>query len=109
MRNSQEPYNIPALTLPSCFFLNFDQVDGLSFQDGSCKVSVGSTTLTAHPGEMEMVQPKKSDKIRIMSGALRGSTGKLIGVDGSDGIVRLDDSLDVKILDMVILGKLSVQ
>ena len=56
-----------------------------------------------------MVQPKKSDKIKIMSGGLRGSTGKLIGVDGSDGIVRLDDTLDVKILDMVILGKLSAQ
>lgn len=41
-----------------------------------------------------------------MGGAQRGFTGKLIGVDGSDGIVKVDESLDVKILDMGILAKL---
>lgn len=40
-----------------------------------------------------------------MGGAYRGATGKLIGIDGTDGIVKLDDTLDVKILDMVILAK----
>lgn len=42
-----------------------------------------------------------------MGGAYRGATGKLIGIDGTDGIVKLDDTLDVKILDMVILAKLA--
>ena len=42
-----------------------------------------------------------------MGGALRGATGKLIGVDGTDGIVKVDDTLDVKILDLVILAKLA--
>lgn len=54
-----------------------------------------------------MVRPKKSDKIKIMNGTLRGVTGKLIGIDGSDGIVKLDDTYEVKILDMVILAKLA--
>ncbi|GMI90582.1 global transcription factor group A2 [Hibiscus trionum] len=78
--------------------------------DGSCKVALGSNgsgdTVIAMPSEMEIVPPKKSDKIKIMGGSLRGLTGKLIGVDGTDGIVRIDDSLDVKILDLVILAKL---
>ncbi|PIA35440.1 hypothetical protein AQUCO_03500068v1 [Aquilegia coerulea] len=77
--------------------------------DGSCKVSFGSTreTLTIQPNEMEIVKPRKSDKIKIMSGGQRGATGKLIGIDGTDGIVKVDDTLDVKILDMVILAKLA--
>jgi transcription elongation factor SPT5 len=79
--------------------------------DGSYKVALGSSgngeTITALPSEMEAVVPRKSDKIKIMGGALRGSTGKLIGVDGTDGIVKVDDTLDVKILDLVILAKLA--
>ena len=51
--------------------------------------------------------PRKSDKIKILGGAHRGVTGKLIGVDGTDGIVKLEDTLDVKISDMVILAKLA--
>ncbi|XVE60194.1 hypothetical protein DITRI_Ditri05aG0108300 [Diplodiscus trichospermus] len=78
--------------------------------DGNCKVALGSNgsgdTVIAGPSEMEIVPPRKSDKIKIMGGSLRGVTGKLIGVDGTDGIVRIDDSLDVKILDLEILAKL---
>ncbi|XP_054788750.1 LOW QUALITY PROTEIN: putative transcription elongation factor SPT5 homolog 1 [Prosopis cineraria] len=79
--------------------------------DGSCRVVLGSSgngeTITALPSEIEAVVPRKSDKIKIMGGALRGATGKLIGVDGTDGIVKVDDTLDVKILDLVILAKLA--
>ncbi|XP_057730078.1 putative transcription elongation factor SPT5 homolog 1 [Arachis stenosperma] len=79
--------------------------------DGSCKVALGSSgngeTITALPNEMEAVVPRKSDKIKIMGGALRGSTGKLIGVDGTDGIIKVDDTLEIKILDLVILAKLA--
>lgn len=56
--------------------------------------------------EMELVLPKKTDKVKIVMGDLRGSTGKLIGVDGVDGIVKMDDTLDIKILDMGQLGKM---
>lgn len=83
----------------------------LFLQDGSCRVALGPSgngeTLTVLPTEMEAVVPRKSDKIKIMGGALRGATGKLIGVDGTDGIVKVDDTLDVKILDLVILAKLA--
>ncbi|KAH8510638.1 hypothetical protein H0E87_008252 [Populus deltoides] len=80
-------------------------------QDGSCKIALGANgngeTITALPSEIEIVVPRKSDKIKILGGAHRGVTGKLIGVDGTDGIVKLEDTLDVKILDMVILAKLA--
>lgn len=83
----------------------------LHLQDGSCKVALGSTgngeTITAVATEMDMVLPKKSDKIKIMNGPQRGATGKLIGIDGTDGIVKVDYTFDVKILDMVILAKLA--
>ncbi|KAK7410664.1 hypothetical protein VNO78_01632 [Psophocarpus tetragonolobus] len=79
--------------------------------DGSYRVALGSSgngeTITAVPNEMEAVVPRKSDKIKIMGGALRGATGKLIGVDGTDGIVKIDITLDVKILDLAILAKLA--
>ncbi|KAI3768812.1 hypothetical protein L2E82_19647 [Cichorium intybus] len=79
--------------------------------DGACRVALGTSgngeVITANPNEIEVVVPRKSDKIKIMGGAQRGATGKLIGVDGTDGIVKVDDTLDVKILDMVILAKLA--
>ncbi|XP_030525153.1 putative transcription elongation factor SPT5 homolog 1 [Rhodamnia argentea] len=78
--------------------------------DGSCRVALGPSgngeTVTLLPNEMEMVVPRKSDKIKIVGGQLRGRNGKLMGVDGDDGIVKLDN-LDVKILDLGILAKLA--
>ncbi|KAL8130574.1 hypothetical protein V2J09_019729 [Rumex salicifolius] len=80
--------------------------------DGSCRVALGMNgngeTVTLAPSEIEAVPPRKSDKIKIMGGPQRGYTGKLIGVDGTDGIVKMDESLDVKILDMAFLGKVAL-
>ncbi|KAL3504343.1 hypothetical protein ACH5RR_034184 [Cinchona calisaya] len=79
--------------------------------DGSCRVALGSSgngeTITVLPNEIEVIAPRKSDKIKIMGGAHRGATGKLIGIDGTDGIVKLDVTFDVKILDLDILARLS--
>ncbi|KAK9138060.1 hypothetical protein Sjap_008654 [Stephania japonica] len=79
------------------------------FLDGTCKISLESTgeTITTLTNELEIVVPRKSDKIKIMSGPERSTTGKLIGVDGTDGIVKVDGTLDVKILDMDVLAKLA--
>ncbi|KAM0832722.1 hypothetical protein ACQ4PT_064717 [Festuca glaucescens] len=79
--------------------------------DGTCRVALGSSgtgdVVTVLPTELEVIRPKKSDRIKIMNGNFRGFMGKLIGIDGSDGIVKLDDTYEVKILDMVILAKLA--
>ncbi|KAJ0233254.1 putative transcription elongation factor SPT5 1 [Hirschfeldia incana] len=77
--------------------------------DGTCKVSLGSSgegdTIMALPSELEIVPPRKNDRVKIVGGQYRGSIGKLIGIDGSDGIVKIEDNLDVKILDLAILAK----
>ena len=82
-----------------------------SLQDGSYRVALGSAgdeeVVTVLQGELEVVRPKKSDKIKITSGGQRGLTGKLIGIDGNDGIVKLDDTYEVKILEMSSLAKLA--
>nr|CAB3447986.1 unnamed protein product [Digitaria exilis] len=78
--------------------------------DGSCRVALGSLgdgdELIATANELEVVRPRRNEKLKIMNGAMRGFTGKLIGVDGSDGIVRVEGASDVKIVDMAILGKM---
>ncbi|TVU28725.1 hypothetical protein EJB05_20255 [Eragrostis curvula] len=80
-------------------------------QDGSCLVALGplggGDEVIAGPNEVEVVRPRKNERLRIMNGSMRGQTGRLIGVDGSDGIVRVEGSLDVKIVDMMILGKVA--
>ncbi|XP_010533390.1 PREDICTED: putative transcription elongation factor SPT5 homolog 1 [Tarenaya hassleriana] len=68
---------------------------------------VAKDAITALPSELEIVSLRKNDRVKIIGDPYRGSTGELIGTDGSDGIVRLDDSLDVKILDLAILAKLA--
>lgn len=79
-------------------------------QDGICKVALGQTgsgdILTVNLSEMELVVPRKSDRIKIIQGELRNSTGKLIGIDNADGIVKMDDTLDVKIFDMSNLARM---
>jgi transcription elongation factor SPT5 len=91
----------------------FSNISGnLNLQDGSCRVALGPSgngdDVTALPDELEIIRPKKNDRLKIMNGSLRGVIGKLIGVDGSDGIVRVEGSLEVKIVDLVILGKLAI-
>ncbi|XP_044952999.1 putative transcription elongation factor SPT5 homolog 1 isoform X2 [Hordeum vulgare subsp. vulgare] len=79
--------------------------------DGSYRVALGSSgsgdEVTALPDELEIIRPKKSDRVKIMNGAMRGVIGRLIGVDGSDVIVRVEGSLELKIVDLGILGKLA--
>lgn len=80
------------------------------FQDGSVKVLLDDGEEVIVPqNDLVQVRPKKSDRIKITSGGQRGFTGKLIGIDGNDGIVKLDDTYEVKILEMAFLAKLAVE
>lgn len=80
-------------------------------QDGTCRVGLGSSgegdTILVSQADMELVLPRKTDKVKIVSGENRGMTGKLMGIDGADGIVKLDESLDIRILDMSSLSKIA--
>lgn len=80
--------------------------------EGGFKVQIGTGSdpvefVTAQLADLELIAPRKGDNIKIVTGEFRGLTGKLIGIDGSDGIVKLEENMDIKILDMSNLGKVS--
>ena len=54
--------------------------------------------------DLEAVPAQKNSSVIILSGELNGSTGKLIGIDGRDGIVKMDLNSDIKIVDMPLLA-----
>tara|TARA_B100000780_G_C20981501_1_gene392244 strand:- start:451 stop:783 length:333 start_codon:yes stop_codon:yes gene_type:complete len=64
------------------------------------------TERVAH-AEVEVVQPGKKEKLVIISGEHKGSTGVLIGIDGLDGIVKMQANGDIKILDLQSCAKLN--
>lgn len=52
-------------------------------------------------------QPAKKDRVVILSGDLHLYTGVLVGVDGSDGIVKMDTTEDIKIVELSSCAKLA--
>jgi len=56
--------------------------------------------------EIEVVRPAKREKLLIIDGEWRGSKGTLIGIDGADGIVKMAENSDIKILYLDACAKL---
>ena len=54
--------------------------------------------------QLEVVRPAKKDKVLIVRGEHKGTRGVLIGIDGQDGIVKMQNS-DIKILDLDLVAK----
>jgi len=61
------------------------------------RVSVPKASLHLEP-------PKKKDRVKVLGGEHREEIGLLIGIDGLDGIVKMDENSDIKILDLGRLG-----
>ncbi|KAL5255685.1 hypothetical protein ACHWQZ_G011050 [Mnemiopsis leidyi] len=57
--------------------------------------------------QMKPVVPKKLDKVVIILGNRRGNYGQLINIDNDDGIVKAEKSLELRILKLESLAKLS--
>ncbi|PIK38073.1 putative transcription elongation factor SPT5 isoform X2 [Apostichopus japonicus] len=56
---------------------------------------------------LEPVMPTKSDRVKVITGEDRESTGVLINIDGEDGIVKMDlGHSNIKILSLNSLAKL---
>ena len=53
---------------------------------------------------MEAEIPGKKDKLVIKSGELKGQVGQLIGIDGSNGIIKMPDA-GIKIVDLTTCAK----
>ena len=66
----------------------------------------GGDNVTVGREDVEIVRPAKKDKLIILKGDLAGSTGTLIGIDGSDGIVKMAANSDIKILDLELCAKM---
>eukprot|EP01090_Pellita_catalonica_P006455 TRINITY_DN1667_c0_g2_i1.p1 TRINITY_DN1667_c0_g2~~TRINITY_DN1667_c0_g2_i1.p1 ORF type:complete len:622 (+),score=97.82 TRINITY_DN1667_c0_g2_i1:1344-3209(+) len=75
--------------------------------ENSCEVSLieSGDTLTVPVQNLEPVVPGKKDQIKIIKGQGKGSIGEIIGIDGADGIVKMEADLDIKILNLNLLGR----
>ena len=56
--------------------------------------------------EMELVPPGKKDRCLVVHGKCAGRTGILIGIDGGDGILKMDSSSDIEIIGLNFLARL---
>jgi hypothetical protein len=66
----------------------------------------GAQVVDFKRNELDVVTPVKKDQIIIIHGDLINSTGILIGVDGTDGIVKMSTTGDIKIVELRSCAKL---
>ena len=91
--------------------------ENLRGKEGVIRSVVGSNLCNVYVQELEKVvsvasialapvAPVKDDKIKVISGEDRENIGTLISIDGYDGIVRMEQDKQLKILNLRLLGKL---
>ncbi|KAI9146245.1 hypothetical protein BKA69DRAFT_1043725 [Paraphysoderma sedebokerense] len=99
-----------------------------SFENGAYDSSIGVITKVGSPTQVTVqlldsgneitlpttyidpVKPEKKNLVLILGGEHQGESGTLIGVDGTDGIVKLNNAgSDFKIMNMNVLGKVHIQ
>lgn len=54
---------------------------------------------------LEPVCPRACDRVKIIFGDDRESTGELISIDGSEGVVKIDGTGDIKLIQLRYLCK----
>jgi len=64
-------------------------------------------TVSVQMNHMTPIVPSKKDPVVIIADQDQGGKGILIGIDGTDGIVKMNPSLDIKILRLDSLAKLA--
>ena len=64
-------------------------------------------TVTVQYQELELVRPVKKDRVVVISGPEKNAVGTLIGIDGTDGIVKLLSNSDIRILELGRVAKLA--
>jgi hypothetical protein len=74
-------------------------------------VSSGKVVLQSgqsyRPSDLEPAVPAKKDRVRVLNApAGAASTGTVIGLDGPDAVVRLDDTASFRIVPLSNLGRL---
>merc|ERR1711981_573113 len=74
-----------------------------------CSVYVPSErkVVSIQGNHLRQLAPIKGDKVKVIQGEDRESIGKLISIDGYDGIVRMEQDKQLKILQLRFLGKVA--
>lgn len=70
-----------------------------------CTLDCDGHIFTLSCDEVQPTIPEKQDTVLILSGDEAGKTGSLIGVDGPDGIVKVDGGSDIKLYAMATFVK----
>lgn len=75
---------------------------------GMCSVFLPDEDRTVNiPAEhLQPVQPVRGDKVKVIMGEDRDLTGSLLSIDSQEGVVKLDPSGDVKMLQLKYLCKM---
>lgn len=74
---------------------------------GRCKVRLRDGREEVVEAEfLRPVPPSKKDKVKIIKGEMRGMVGELHGIDERDGIVKIEGTKAIHILQMSFLGKI---
>ncbi|KAJ0405002.1 hypothetical protein P43SY_004919 [Pythium insidiosum] len=78
-----------------------------SVNGSSCTLDCDGQFITIALDDVQPTVPEKQDTVIILSGDEAGQTGSLIGVDGTDGIVKVDGGSEIKIYAIASLAKLA--
>lgn len=63
-------------------------------------------TVSIAADHLQPVQPSRGDRVKVIMGDDRDSTGSLLSIDSQEGVVKLDQNGDVKMLQLKYLCKL---
>lgn len=59
------------------------------------------------PADLEPIQPGKKDRVRLLTAAPgEPALGRVIGLDGPDAVVRMDEAASFRVIPLQSLGKL---
>jgi len=75
---------------------------------GMCSVFLPDEDRTVNiPAEhLSPVQPVRGDRVKVIMGEDRDLTGILLSIDSQEGVVKLDQTGDVKMLQLKYLSKM---
>ncbi len=71
-----------------------------------CEVKLfdSGEVVMALPEQLNIVRPEKKQKVRVLSGDYAGQYGTLVGLEGSDGVIKLQNG-GSEVINMSQLAK----
>jgi len=66
--------------------------------DSEVRVLVEGNSITVPKDGLAYILPNENDTVKIVCGPVAGTTGELLGIDGSDAIVKISTTFEIQIL-----------